>query len=525
MITKLGLKRRGWLMLMSVGLVSAFVVPLGASSEARAQESLQREEEARRRAFEPSAAYDWVSVFLDVSADEVNRNGARTTIISRNTFITVASMFQAWAAYDARAVGTELGKRFRRPRRERTLENREIAIGYAAYRAMLDIFPEAGELLRAAMLERGLDPDDDSQDVATPQGVGNVVAAAVIAARQDDGSNADGTEPGSSGAPFSDYTGYQPVNSVDVIVDPDRWQPITFTALDGTRFTPSYLTPHWGLVEPFGLTSPDQFRPPPPPLVGSEQLEREVRQVVEENADLSLEEKAIVEFMRDGPQSTSQSGQWLTFGQFVSLRDRHGLDRDMKMYFALAAVGLDAFIASWEAKLEYDSSRPYTLVRHYFEGETLRGWGGPGRGTVTLPAEQWQPYSPGNFVTPPFPGYVSGHSTVSGASARLLELFTGSDEFGVEETWVVGSLTEPGIPCYLVQQVEGEPLPPEDLSCEVTISLPTFSATAEAAGFSRILGGFHIQSDNLAGLELGRQIADHDWDVIRSYFEGRAPRR
>lgn len=511
---------------LALACASALAVPLGTPRVAAAQDEaeLQRQEESKRRRFEPSAVYDWVSVFLDLTGDEVARNGARPTIISLNTYITFASVFQAWAAYDAKAVGTELGRSFRRPRRERTQENKEIAIAYAAYRAMLHVYPDASEALETAMLELGLDPEDDSTDVSTPVGFGNVAAAAVIEARSDDGSNADGSEPGSNGQPYSDYTGYQPVNGVDVIVDPNHWQPLTFTRPDGSQFTPSYLTPHWGLVTPFGLTSSNQFRPPPPPLVGSEQLEREIQQVIDENANLSLEEKAIVEFMRDGPQSTSQSGQWLTFGQFVSRRDRNDLDRDAKMYFALAAVGLDAFIASWEAKLFYDSSRPITLVRYTRAGETLLGWGGPGRGTVSLSAEDWHPYSPANFVTPPFPGYVSGHSTVSGASARVLELFTGSDKFGLKETWLVGSLTEPNIPCYLIQQVEGQPLPPEDLSCEVTIRLPTFSGTAEAAGFSRILGGFHIQADNIAGLELGRNVADHDWEVIRAHFNGKNKR-
>jgi hypothetical protein len=507
-----------------------------ATSEAKASESEASNSSARgaRHAYvetsadqpqcQPSAVYDWVNVYLDITAAEVASNGARPTIISRTTYITMAAMYQAWAAYDAKAVGTEFGEAFRRPRAERTLENRRVAVSYAAYRAMLEYYPEEIDSLRAAMLMQGLDPDDASVDLSTPEGVGNVAARAVIDGRLADGSNQFGDEPASNGEPYSDYTGYSPVNTVDTVVDPNRWQPITFTRSDETQITPDYLTPHWGLVEPFGLESGDQFRPPPPPLVGSAQLASEVAEVVEENANLSLEEKAIVEFMRDGPQSTSQSGQWLVFGQEVSRRDCHDLNRDMKMFFALGAVGLDSFIASWEAKRFYDSSRPWTLVRHLFAGEELRGWGGPGQGTVTLPAEEWMPYSPLDFITPPFAAYVSGHSTVSGASARILELFTGSDYFGLEQPWVVGSLTEPGFPCNVIQRVEGMPLPPDDLSCETTIYLPTFTFTAEAAGYSRILGGFHIQADNVAGLVMGQQIAQHDWDVIRSYFRGK-PRR
>lgn len=474
------------------------------------------------RPYETTAVYDWVGVLLDITAEEVARNGARPTVISRITHVTMASMYDAWAVYEDRADPTALSPKLRMPRERRNEADQETAIAYAAYRAMLDLYPGDADDLRRAMVERGLDPDDKSRGRFTPQGIGNRAAAAVIAERRSDGSNQLGDLAGSNGTPYSDYTGYQPVNTVDTIVDPDRWQPVTFTRPDGQTFTPSYLTPQWGDVTPFGLESGAQFRPPPPPKVGSAQLEQEVAQVLEENADLTLEEKAIVEFMRDGPQSTSQSGQWLTFARQVSLRDRHDLDRDMQMYFGLGVVGLDAFIASWEAKRFYDGSRPGTLIRHLYAGQQVRGWGGPGEGTVTLPAEQWSPYSPSDFLTPPFPGYVSGHSTVSGGSGRFLELFTGSDRFGYEEPWTVGSLTEPGLPCTQIQRSEGQAPPPADLSCETTITLPTFSATAEMAGFSRVLGGFHIQADNLAGLDMGRSVADHDWDVVNSYFRGTA---
>ncbi len=374
------------------------------------------------------------------------------------------------------------------------------------------------------MRKQGLNPDDTSTKLSTPQGVGNVSAAAVIESRQEDGSNASGKDPRSNGMPFSDYTGYVPVNSVDKVVDPDKWQPIVFTRADGTKFTPGYLTPHWGLVKPFGLTSGAQFRPPPPPKVGSAEMTREIQQVVDENADLTLSEKAIVEYMRDGPFSVSQSGQWLAFAQVVSRRDHHGLDKDVKLFFAMGGIHLDAFIASWEAKLFYNSSRPWTLIRSQLAGKTIRGWGGPGKGTISLRGENWFPYSPSDFITPPFPGYVSGHSTASAASARLLELFTGSDAFGVVDPWTIGSLTEPQFACNVIQQVEGMPLPPSDLSCKTEVLLPTFTATAEAAGISRILGGFHIQADNVAGLVLGRQIAQQDWLVAQSYFEGRRGR-
>ena len=469
-----------------------------------------------------SAAYGWLDVALEATAREHERHAPRPTVGSRMLAIIVTCMYDAWAAYDGRAVGTRLGGRLRRPAAERTEANKAKAVAYATYRAMLYVFPEDADWLSAQMRARGLDPGDDSTDVSTPQGVGNVAAAAVIEYRRRDGANQDGDEVGSGGTPYSDYTFYRPVNTWDAIKDPDCWQPIRFDDGRGGKVTPGFLTPHWYRVKPFALRRSDQFRPPPPPKVGSEQLKREVDEVIAYNAGLTPEQKAVVEFMRDGPRSTGQSGHWLRFAQAVSRRDRHDIDRDVKIFFAVGNVAMDAFIAAWEAKRFYDSSRPWTLVRHYYAGKSLEGWAGPGRGVVTLPASSWHPYSPATFVTPPFPGYVSGHSTVSAACAKVLELFTGSDRFGETERRHAGELTEAEFECARIQTREGQTPAGAKLTCEVALELPTFTATAEMAGISRVMGGYHIQADNVAGLELGRNVAAYVWPRAQSYFDGTA---
>ena len=166
---------------------------------------------------------------------------------------------------------------------------------------------------------------------------------------------------------------------------------------------------------------------------------------------------------------------------------------------------MDAFIAAWEAKRYYDTSRPWTLVREYYAGKEIQGWCGPGKNVNKIASSAWHPYSPASFVTPPFPGYVSGHSTVSAACAKTLELFTGSDTFGFVERRHPGILTEPDAECA---------------KKEVELPLPTFTATAEMAGLSRVMGGYHIQSDNTAGLDLGRKVAQFTWPRIRGYGEG-----
>ena len=472
----------------------------------------------------PSAAYKWLDIVLEASARDVERVGAMPTILSRQMAIPMTAMFDAWAAYDDKALGTIHGAKLRRPKDERTTENKETAIAFAVYRTAVDQLPHFEEYLTGEMKKMGYDPEDHSMDRSTAVGIGNLVAKTLLKRRHKDGANQLGDEVGSDGQPYSDYTMYRPVNSVDKLVDPDRWQPIPFDDGKGGTFAPGFLTPHWYRVKPFGLESADQFRPGPPPLVGENQLLKEVLECIEMNASLTPEQKAIVEFMRDGPRSTGQSGHWLRFAMAVSQRDKNDLDRDVKMYFAVANTALDAFIAAWDAKRYHDSSRPWTLVRYFFTGKTIQGWAGPGKGVMDIPGEKWHPYSPSTFVTPPFPGYVSGHSCVSGGCAEMLKLFTGSDRCGLVEPRHAGEITEQGFSCEKMQQLDGRPLAEllgdAHASCDITLQLPTFTEVAEIAGISRVLGGYHIQADNVAGLKLGREVANHIWPKIQGYING-----
>lgn len=451
-------------------------------------------------------AYRWLDVMQEAAARDVDRFGARPTVLSRQMMLWAVAMFDAWAAYDDKAVGTRLGAALRRPAAERTLANKNAAISHASHRALLGAFPAQADFLRGEMRRLGFDPDDTSTDVNTPAGVGNTAAAAVLAHRDRDGSNHDGKEPGSDGTPYSDYTGYQPVNPVDRIVDPDRWQPITFTRPDGSKFTPGFLTPQWFKMSPFALESAAQFRAEAPPTTKTNDalLRAQTAEVLRMNQELTPEEKAVVEFMRDGPRSTGQSGHWLRFAQDISRRDGNSVDADVKLYFAVAVAAFDAFLACWETKRHYDTSRPWTLVRHYYKGQKVKGWAGPQGGVIEMAADDWHPYSPYVFITPPFPGYTSGHATVSGACAKVLELFTGSDVYGAKEVRRCCILTE------------------DDHGDTTTLDLPTFSATAEMAARSRAMGGYHIPIDNDVGLRIGRELAVWSWPKYRQYFDGTA---
>lgn len=451
--------------------------------------------------FKKSVAYQWIDIALEVTANDVDRDGAKPTVQSRALGIVTTSIYDAWAAYDDKAVGTMYGGSLRRPKAERTQKNKEIAISYSVFNTLMDLHRRDSAYLCQQMLKMGYKIDNKTMDPATPEGIGNIVSQAIIEYRHNDGANQLGNEIGSAGTPYSDYTYYKPINSWDHVIDPNRWHPLPFVDKDGKTFFVDFLTPHWYRVKPFALEKSSQFRAPEYPKFGTEQLKKEVDEVMDFNANLDHNRKSTIEFMRDGPRSTGQAGHWLIFAQMVSVRDKNDLDRDVKMFFSVGTTSMDAFIACWETKRYYDSSRPWTLVRQLYKGQMIKGWGGPDKGTVDIPAEKWHPYSPANFVSPPFPAYVSGHSTISGACAKMLELFTGSDYFGVTENRICGIITE----------TPGDP---------VSLPLPTFSATAEMAGISRVLGGYHIQADNIEGLKLGRKVADWNWKVLQSYFDG-----
>jgi hypothetical protein len=443
---------------------------------------------------ENNLAYRWGKITLECTANDTETFRPRPTVTSRILALVWTAAFDAWSRFDEKAIPVYLTEVERVPSRERTLKNKEAAISYAMYRAMLTYYFSDSLLLRQKMMDFGYDADDTSLDPQSPVGIGNLAARAVIDARMDDGSNQSGQNARSAGDRYSDYTGYRPVNSADNLAQLARWQPKYFSDGKGGQFAPDCLTPHWGNVKPLTLDSSSQFRPGPPPAVGSPQLVGEIKEVVELQANLTDEQRALVEFMRDGPKSVQQAGHWLIFAQDVSKRDQHTLDEDVKMYFAVETAAMDAFIAAWDAKMFYDYARPYTLVHDFYQDQLIKAWAGPEKGMAIIKGKEWRPYSPDTFLCPPFPSYVSGHSCVSGACSEILRMFTGSDQFGEEVKLVPGQFTEPG-----------------RLGDTVTLVFPTFTETANMAGFSRVLGGYHIQSDNVEGLRLGRAVAKRVW--------------
>src|SRR6266481_6346870 len=154
-------------------------------------------------------------------------------MVARALAIVHTCIFDAWAAYDKKAVGTQFGDELRRPKRERTLANKNEAISFAAYRALVDLFAlDKASVFDPLMASLGYDPNNLSINTNTPAGIGNVACAAVLAFRHADGSNELGDLH--QGA-YSDWTGYVSVNPPStvpvnpaLVLDPNHWQRLIY---------------------------------------------------------------------------------------------------------------------------------------------------------------------------------------------------------------------------------------------------------------------------------------------------------
>ena len=282
--------------------------------------------------------------------------------------------------------------------------------------------------------------------------------------------------------------------------------------------------------------------------------------------------RVLAEFWADGPDSETPPGHWYvilnTVADHPDLSRQMGgvgpvlgnLEWDVKSYFALGGAMHDSAIAAWGVKGWYDYIRPISSIRamadrgqssdsssvsyHEFgiglqsgfielveEGDELAGnsdqhvgkikvkaWRGPDAvkdettdvaGVGWILAEDWWPYQRPSFVTPPFAGYVSGHSTYSRAAAEVLTRLTGSEFFP-------GGLGEFEIPASTFLKFEMGP------SESMSLQWATYKDAADQCSLSRIWGGIHPPQDDVAGRKIGREVGIDAFEKATTYFEGLA---
>jgi len=278
--------------------------------------------------------------------------------------------------------------------------------------------------------------------------------------------------------------------------------------------------------------------------------------------------RVLAEFWADGPDSETPPGHWFTILNYVSdhpdfekrFRGQgdilDDLEWDVKAYLCLGGAMHDAAISAWGAKGYYDYIRPISAIRmladrgqasistwpNYdphgihlvdnfielvYAGDPLQGengeninkiklycWRGPDyiedpdndeAGVGWILAEDWWPYQRPTFVTPPFAGYVSGHSTFSRAAAEVMTLLTGDEYFpgGMGEFEVEANN-------FLVFE--------EGPSTSFTLQWATYRDASDQTSLSRIWGGIHPPQDDLPGRLIGLQVGLDAFAYAESYF-------
>ena len=280
--------------------------------------------------------------------------------------------------------------------------------------------------------------------------------------------------------------------------------------------------------------------------------------------------RVLAEFWADGPDSETPPGHWFTIHNTITdhpdfERKFQGegelldtLEWDVKLYLTLGGAMHDCAIAAWGIKGWYDYIRPVSAIRgiaelgqssdenapnynprglkliegfieQVSESDTLAGdslehvgkiklysWKGPDyienpsidvAGVDWILAENWWPYQRPTFVTPPFAGYVSGHSTFSRAAAEVLTIFTGDPFFpgGIGEFIAEKNR-------FLVFE-EG---PSED----VKLQWATYRDASDQTSLSRIWGGIHPPIDDIPGRIIGEKIGIQSFNKAKRYFDG-----
>lgn len=238
----------------------------------------------------------------------------------------------------------------------------------------------------------------------------------------------------------------------------------------------SALLPHWGKVRTFAALENDGVPPPPAfSTTPGSQLYNEALEthdlVNEIKAGNNAEELWIAQFWSDDcPILTfSPSGRWVSIANQIIASERLDMLESVVVYAKLGMALSDAGVKCWGEKYHYNLLRPVDYIRSYM--------GDPTWNTIMCPDGS------GNFYTPGFPTYPSGHATFSGASAYVLEEIFGKN-YGFTDRSHEGRTEFKSAPR----------------------SFGSIEAMAEENAYSRVPLGVHFASDSKAGLDLGHLI-------------------
>jgi hypothetical protein len=478
-------------------------------------------------AFGPRTTDDVVLKWNEKLLATIRANPPATgpTVTSRALGVLQTSVFDAWAAYDPVAKGTRLGSQLRRPAAERTLANKSKAISYAAYQTLVDLFgglpgAKASYDAQMAELQYPIDAATLAKADTSPEGIGNRAAKANLDFRHTDGSNQLNG--------YVDTTGYQPKNAPAPapMTAPMLWQPLCVLTdagvahgrepapSTGTCDTASkdYViqkatTPQWGSVKPFAQPG-SYYRVAGPPKDPDGVYNRaEVQKEVADAANLDDRKKSQAEYWADGPKSEFPPGHNFVFAQAISRHSGLSLDDEVKFFFQLGNADMDAGIASWAQKFKFDSVRPISAIRYELAGTQVNSWLGPNKGYGMVDGSKWLPYQHVTVLTPPFPEYISGHSTFSQAGVQIFQSVLKTDTFGA----------------YVTIEKNSSKFEENTPSSDMVFTWPTFTNVGDDSGLSRRIGGIHFASGDAAGRSIGTQVAKQVILKAQGYITGTVP--
>ena len=322
----------------------------------------------------------------------------------------------------------------------------DAAIASAAYTVLNALWVTTNPRTVQAAYDKALAAIPDGPSKADGVAWGKKVAEAVLAKRAGSGYN-------------------KPIPGVYSSNEQGKWRETP------PGFRPPLL-PYWGKVTPFVMTSPDQFRAPPPETLGSKAYAEELAFVAKhggrDDSDRTDYQTMCTPFWSDDLGTSTPPGHWNMIAQDIARRRNLSVPECARLFALLNLAEADAGISCWETKFYYNTWRPETALREM--DPKLN------KDLVNVPD-----FIP-NMVSPSFPSYTSGHSTFSAAGARLLALFFGTDA-------IPFSVASDGLP-------------------GVVHSFKTLSEAQEEVGMSRVWGGIHTMADNLEGQKAGVKIAD-----------------
>lgn len=439
---------------------------------------------------------------------DVSPTAGDAPVVLHFTTSLLTAWFDATAPYHPTAVGnySRLG---RVPESETTTRNVNTAVLHASFHSLSSLLPARAQVFRNMLLGAGLDPDDESMDLSTAVGIGNAAGRAAVTGRVNDGMNQLGNEPAPrfNALPYSDYTGYKPVNTAFRLINPSRWQPDIQVQGTGLYKIQQFVTPQYSLVEPYSYDSPENYSVPSPAAsnhLNVRAYRDQAKNVLQVSATLTDEQKMQAELFDDKLRSLGLSSNFAGTARQLSTIEVIHLD------FLQIMAAFDAGIFVWQEKRQHDAVRPFSAIRHAFGSNLVVARAGSGPGTTLVPASEWKSY----LEEADHPEYPSASACFCEAHAQAGRRFLGTDELGLTIEFAAGtSRIEPG----------------STPSHAIAVEFPTWTAFSEACGQSRVWAGVHFQaavdeSQNICGM-FGDLAYAHVMSLVDGTAAPRAPSR